>query len=111
IECDCREQMEASQALIEKEGRGVVIWLDQEGKGNGHLALMQSIPFKRAGDPQAVAYVKAGFKADDRSYRAAAEILSNLKIKSIILLANGADKADDLRRESIAVSHTKSLTS
>jgi 3,4-dihydroxy 2-butanone 4-phosphate synthase/GTP cyclohydrolase II len=111
IECDCREQMEAAQAMIEKDGRGVIIWLDQEGKGNGHLALMQSIPFKKAGDPQAVAYVKAGFKADDRSYRAAADILNDLKIKSIILLANGADKADDLRRESIAVSHTKSLTS
>ena len=110
IECDCREQMEASQALIEKEGRGVIIWLDQEGKGNGHLALMQSISFKRAGDPQAVAYVKAGFKADDRSYRAAAEILSDLRVKSIVLLANGADKADDLRKESIVVSDTKPLT-
>lgn len=111
IECDCREQMEAAQAMIEKEGRGVIIWLDQEGKGNGHLALMQSIPFKKAGDPQAVAYVKAGFKADDRSYRAAADILNDLKINSIILLANGADKADDLRKESIVVSRTKSLIS
>ena len=109
IECDCREQMEAAQAMIEKEGRGVIIWLDQEGKGNGHLALMQSIPFKKAGDPQAVAYVKAGFKADDRSYRAAADILNDLKINSIILLANGADKADDLRKESIMVSGTRSL--
>jgi GTP cyclohydrolase II len=34
VECDCREQMEAAQAMIEKEGRGVLIWLDQEGKGN-----------------------------------------------------------------------------
>lgn len=109
IECDCREQMEAAQAMIEKEGRGVIIWLDQEGKGNGHLALMQSIPFKKAGDPQAIAYVKAGFKADDRSYRAAADILNDLKINSIILLANGADKADDLRKESIMVSGTRSL--
>jgi len=110
IECDCREQMEAAQAMIENEGRGVIIWLDQEGKGNGHLALMQSIPFKKAGDPQAVAYVKAGFKADDRSYRAAADILADLKVKSIILLANGADKAGDLRNESIVVSATKPLT-
>ena len=47
IECDCREQMEAAQAMIEKEGCGVIVWLDQEGKGNGHLALMQSIPFKK----------------------------------------------------------------
>lgn len=111
IECDCREQMEAAQAMIEKEGCGVIVWLDQEGKGNGHLALMQSIPFKKAGDPQAVAYVKAGFKADDRSYRSAADILNDLKIKSVILLANGAEKAKDLRTESIVVSNTKPLTS
>jgi GTP cyclohydrolase II len=109
IECDCREQMAAAQELIQNEGRGVVIWLDQEGKGNGHLALMQSIPFKRAGDPQADAYVKAGFKADDRSYRAAAEILADLDVKSIVLLANGAGKAGDLRKESIGVSGTKHL--
>jgi GTP cyclohydrolase II len=109
IECTCREEMAASQALIEQAGKGVIIWLDQEGKGNGHLALMQSIPFKRAGDPQADAYVKAGFRADDRSYRAAADILSDLKIKSIILLANSPDKAEDLRKESINVADTKLL--
>jgi GTP cyclohydrolase II len=109
IECTCREEMAASQALIEQAGKGVIIWLDQEGKGNGHLALMQSIPFKKAGDPQAVAYVKAGFKADDRSYRAAADILSDLEVKSIILLANSPDKAEDLRKESINVADTKLL--
>ena len=110
IECTCREEMAASQALIEQAGKGVIIWLNQEGKGNGHLALMQSIPFKKAGDPQAVAYVKAGFKADDRSYRAAADILSDLEVKSIILLANSPDKAEDLRKESINVADTKLLT-
>ena len=40
IECDCRQQLETSQALIERAGRGVVIWFDQEGRGNGHLALL-----------------------------------------------------------------------
>ncbi|MEP6788688.1 MAG: GTP cyclohydrolase [Acidobacteriota bacterium] len=110
IECDCREQMAAAQAIIEQEGKGVIIWLDQEGKGNGHLALMQSIPFKKAGMPQAEAYIKAGFKGDGRSYRAAANILSDLKVNSIVLLANGTDKADDLRNESINVSGTKELT-
>jgi GTP cyclohydrolase II len=109
IECDCREQMAAAQEIIQNQGRGVVIWLDQEGKGNGHLALMQSIPFKRAGNPQADAYVKAGFRADDRSYRAAANILADLNIKSIVLLANDAGKADDLQKEGIVVSGTKHL--
>ena len=109
IECDCREQMEASQAMIEQKGQGVIIWLDQEGKGNGHLALMQSIPFKKE-FRQAEAYVKAGYQADARNYRAAAEILEDLKVKSIVLLANSADKAEDLRAESIIVSGTKSLS-
>jgi GTP cyclohydrolase II len=110
VECDCREQMAAAQSMIEQVGSGVVIWLDQEGKGNGHLALMQSIPFKRAGVPQAKAYENAGFRADDRDYRAAAEILADLKIRSIVLLANGSGKSDDLKKDGITVTETRSLT-
>jgi GTP cyclohydrolase II len=79
----------------------VIIYLDQEGKGNGHLALMQSIPYKQAGDSQAEAYVKAGFAPDNRSYRAAAGILADLKVRSIVLLSKGPGKADALRDESI----------
>src|SRR5215204_4962834 len=111
IECECREEMERSQFLIKNAGRGVVIWLNQEGKGNGHLALMASTKYKEQGFPQAEAYQKAGFEADDRNYRPAAEILTDLKIKSIVLLANNASKADDLRRaqEEVAVSATKKM--
>ena len=106
VECTCREEMEAAQAAIENEGRGVIVWLDQEGKGNGHLALMESIKYKKEFG-QAEAYVKAGFKADARSYRAAAEILSDLGIKSNILLSNSDEKADALRKESVTVSGTR----
>lgn len=109
IECECREEMERSQFLIEQAGAGVVIWLDQEAKGNGHLALMASTPYKKQGIPQAEAYQKAGFEADARSYRAAAEILADLQVKSIVLLANNASKADDLRKYSIVVSNTKPI--
>ena len=108
IECTCREEMESAQAMIGREGGGVVIWLDQEGKGNGHLALMQSIPFKKE-HGQAKAYELAGYKADARTYGPAAQILDELKIKSIVLLANSPDKAEELRRESIVVSDTRSL--
>ncbi len=104
IECTCREEMETSQRLIQKAGRGVIVWLDQEGKGNGHLALMQSIPYKKAGLPQGEAYLKAGFSPDARNYRTAAQILADLKVNSIVLLANNADKAEELRKHSIAVS-------
>jgi GTP cyclohydrolase II len=109
VECDCREQMAAAQSIIEKEGRGVVMWLDQEAKGNGHLALIQSTPFKMSGNPQAVAYQKAGFRADARDYRAAVEILNDLDVRSIVLLANDEAKADDLGRVGIAVSGTRHL--
>ena len=110
IECDCREQMELSQALIEKEGKGVIILLDQEGKGNGHLALMKSIPLKKAGMRQAEAYKKVGFEADARTFRPAAEILTELRIYSVILITNNPEKADDLRRFSITVSETLGTT-
>lgn len=110
IECECREEMERSQFLIEEAGRGLVIWLDQEGKGNGHLALMASTKYKKEGFSQAEAYKRAGFEADDRSYRPAAEILSDLSVKSIVLLAGNPSKAGDLRKESIIVTGIKEMT-
>lgn len=109
IECDCREQMEMSQAMIQAAGKGIVIYLDQEGKGNGHLALMASIPYKKAGLKQGEAYQKVGYEADARSFRPAAEILVELKVKSVILLTDNPAKADDLRRASIIVSATKEI--
>jgi GTP cyclohydrolase II len=106
VECECQQEMEAAQAAIQKAGKGVIIYLEQEGKGNGHLALMASIPYKKAGMKQSEAYEKAGFEADARSFRPAAEILADLKVKSVVLLTNNAGKADDLRKASITVSAT-----
>jgi len=103
IECTCREEMAAAQAMIQHAGEGVVIWLDQEGKGNGHLALIESIKYKKDVG-QAQAYVRAGFAADARDYRPAAEILADLGVRSIRLISNSETKADDLRRASIVIS-------
>jgi GTP cyclohydrolase II len=110
VECDCREQMNAAQEIIQNEGRGVVIWLDQEGKGNGHLALIESIPFKKEFG-QAEAYKKAGYKDDARSYTAAAQILGDLGVRSIVMLANDPKKAGGLEAEGINVAGTRTLKS
>lgn len=109
IECECQQEMEAAQNAIQKMGKGLIIYLEQEGKGNGHLALMASIPYKKAGLKQAEAYEKAGFEADARSFRPAAEILQDLKVRSVVLLTNNAGKAEDLRNWSINVSGTKEI--
>ncbi|MCY7345540.1 MAG: hypothetical protein LH614_04900 [Pyrinomonadaceae bacterium] len=109
IECECREEMETSQSLIEQKEQGIIIYLEQEGKGNGHLALMASIEHKQAGLSQSEAYKKAGYEADARSFRSAAEILTELKVKSGVLLTNNAKKAVDLRNLAINVADTKEL--
>lgn len=109
IECDCREQMEMSQRLIEEAGRGVIIWLDQEGKNNGHMALLLSRKLKDEGVPQSEAYVKLGYPADARSYVRAAEILRDLGVRSITLLTNNPDKLSQLRDDGLVIAGTQSL--
>src|SRR5215204_4338635 len=108
IECTCREEMAAAQSAVQNAGRGVIIWLDQEGKGNGHLALIESIPFKKELG-QAEAYIEAGYKADARTYTPAARILNDLGVKAIILQGSEG-KADDLRKESVVVLGTTALS-
>ena len=103
LECDCREQMESAQRRIQQEGRGVIVWLDQEGKGNGHLALLASRKLKDEGVPQSEAYVRLGYAADARRFTPAAEILRELGVVSIRLLSDNPDKAEELRQAGLAV--------
>jgi len=88
IECDCQEQMDISQQLIQRAGKGIIILLDQEGKGNGHFALLNSVKHKRLGAKQADAYEAVGFKKDARDFSSAGKILKDLKVKSIMMLTN-----------------------
>ncbi len=110
IECDCREQMEISQQLIEREGKGIVIWLDQEGKGNGHYALLKTLPLKKSGISQAQAYEQVGFSEDNRDFSAAAKILKYLSIKSIVMITGNQNKTKTLTQYGIEVSGTRPTT-
>jgi GTP cyclohydrolase II len=108
-ECDCREQMEIAQRYIVNYGRGLVIVLDQEGKGNGHRALM--LAAKMASDKsisQHEAYRLLGFEPPDcRDYTEAAEVLADLKVSSIELLTNNPDKECQLRKAGVSVVSTR----
>jgi GTP cyclohydrolase II len=101
--------MAAAQSMINDAGCGVIIYLDQEGKGNGHLALIQSIPYKLSGSSQAEAYEMAGYPDDARSYRAAAAIISDLGIQSVTLLSENSSKAVELRELGANVTRTRPL--
>ena len=109
VECECADEMAESQAMIEQAGRGVIIYLEQEGKGNGHLALMKSIPFKKAGRSQGEAYEMAGYKADARDFRPAAAILASLGVASVILLTDNVSKGRDLEAAGIRISGYRSF--
>jgi len=109
IECDCREQMAMAQACVEQRGLGVIIWLDQEGRGNGHLALMRSRALQEEGLSQTDAYVALGFEADARRYSRAADILQDLGVKSIRLMTNSPHKTAALESAGIAISGLQPL--
>ena len=107
IECDCKQQMDNAQKLISETGKGIIILLDQEGKGNGHFALLNSVKYKRQGIPQAQAYKEAGFKADARDFSSAAKILKDLNVKSVRMITENLKKAETLTQFGIEVKGIK----
>lgn len=104
IECDCKEQMEFAQTIISKEGRGLIIWLDQEGKNNGHLAKMLSNKYKEKGYKQENAYEMCNYLADARQYHLAIKIINYFKISSIRLITNHERKSCLLKDGGIKIS-------
>lgn len=108
VECECAAEMAAAQKAIQENGSGVIIYLEQEGKGNGHLALIESMRYKQEFG-QAEAYVRAGFSADARDYRPAAEILIELGVRSVVLLTSNPEKSSELERRSMIVSETRNI--
>jgi GTP cyclohydrolase II len=106
IDCDCREQMELAQAMIEQQGAGVIIWLDQEGRGNGHLALLRSRALQAQGLSQTEAYVQLGYAADARQYTSAAAILQDLGVQSVVLMTNSPHKIGSLQTAGITIAGT-----
>ena len=104
VECDCREQMAIAQAMIQKLGYGLIIWLDQDGRGNGHLALMLAAKLAAEMDiPQSEAYQRLGFGVDRRRYLEATAILRDLGVSSIRLISNSPAKASAMGADGIEV--------
>jgi len=109
VGCDCSKQMIFSQKVIEEEKKGIVIWLEQEGRGNGHFAKMSSEKYKINGVSQAEAYLKAGYPEDSRSYYEVKKVLDCLNIKSIILISSNDSKQNELQKLGVNVISTIDL--
>jgi GTP cyclohydrolase II len=103
LRCDCRSQLELALNLISEEGRGILIYEHQEGRGIGLLNKLRAYELQDHGFDTVEANVQLGFEADLRSYDMPAEILKYFGVLAVRLLSNNPDKIAALERGGIQV--------
>jgi 3,4-dihydroxy 2-butanone 4-phosphate synthase/GTP cyclohydrolase II len=107
--CDCGGQLDAAMARIAEEGRGVLLYLNQEGRGIGLANKIRAYELQDGGLDTVEANERLGFKADQRDYGIGAQILSDLGVRTMRLLTNNPRKFVGLQGYGLEVSDTVPL--
>jgi GTP cyclohydrolase II len=101
--CDCGPQLQEALGRIADEGRGVLIYLNQEGRGIGLANKIRAYKLQDEGADTVEANERLGFAADLRDYRAALEMLRDLGVRSVRLMSNNPKKLEGLAGDGLAV--------
>ena len=103
LRCECGEQLHKAMQMIEKEGRGIVVYMNQEGRGIGLMNKIRAYRLQEQGDDTVDANLHLGFRPDERDYGVGAQILRQMGAKRLRLMTNNPVKRVGLESYGIEI--------
>ncbi len=103
MRCDCGPQLQKAMEMIDNEGKGIIVYLNQEGRGIGLFHKIEAYKLQEEGKDTVEANIKLGFKPDERDFGVGASILHDLKVTKIKLITNNPKKRAGLEGYGISI--------